>query len=73
MGGIDKWIMENINMYRLKILFFKPKDGSYRRRVNKGILDQWIYQRLSEINDRRVFELWDPDTVVGNKVNTDSV
>lgn len=50
-----------------------PKQSPYRSRTNKRILGISIDQRPSEIDDRQTFSHWEIDTVVGNKVKTDSV
>ncbi|WP_225743711.1 IS30 family transposase [Marinilactibacillus sp. Marseille-P9653] len=72
-GWIDKGIMRTKNMDLLEKLSRKPKDTSYRGRTNKRILGQSIEQRPTEIDNRQTFGHWEIDTVVGNKVKTDSV
>lgn len=72
-GWIDKGIMKTKNMDLLEKLSRKPKDSSYRSRINKRVLGKSIEQRPAEIDDRQTFGHWEIDTVVGNKVKTDSV
>ncbi|WP_225742864.1 IS30 family transposase [Marinilactibacillus sp. Marseille-P9653] len=72
-GWIDKGIMRTKNIDLLEKLSRKPKDTSYRGRTNKRILGQSIEQRPPEIDNRQTFGHWEIDTVVGNKVKTDSV
>lgn len=72
-GWIDKGIMKTKNMDLLEKLSRKPKDSSYRSRINKRVLGKSIEQRPAEIDDRQTFGHWEIDTVVGNKVKTYSV
>ncbi|WP_208559376.1 IS30 family transposase [Marinilactibacillus kalidii] len=72
-GWIDKGIMRTKNMDLLEKLSRKPKDTSYRSRINKRILGQSIEQRPEEVDNRQTFGHWEIDTVVGNKAKTDSV
>lgn len=70
---IDRGIMKTTNLDLLEKLSRKTKKWDHKPRLNKRILGKSIDERPEIVGTRETFGHWEIDTVVGNKVKSDTV